>query len=194
MEESKLLKLNIQFFADENTDETENVETTENTQEEKQDNTTFTQSDVDRQISKAVESALKNGRAKWEEEKQKEIEQAKNEAEEYAKMSQKEKEDAEYQKRIDALEKREKELNDRQLLSEIETDLKDNKLPASFAQSLLAIQDNEKIKQAITDIKKDFDEAVNAQVKEALRQETPDESTAELTNNPIQAKLAKYQK
>lgn len=174
------------------TNESEQVETTENTQEEKQDNATYSQSEVDRQISKAVESALKKQRSKWEEEKEQEIEKAKNEAVEYAKMTQKEKEEAEFKKRLEQLEDREKELNNRELLSQIESDLKENELPASFAQSLLAIQDNEKIKEAITGIKKEFDEAVNAQVKEKLRQDTPEAGTKEINNDPFAAKLAKY--
>ena len=170
---TKRLPLNLQFFADENAD-TENVETTENQNEETQDNTTFTQSDVDSQISKAVDKALKNQQKKLEQEKQQAIDDAKKDAEAYAKMTAKEKEDAEYNKRLKQLEDRERELNNKQLLSEIETDLKDNQLPVAFAQSLLAIQDNEKIKEAVTGIKKEFDEAVNNAVKEALRQDPPE--------------------
>src|SRR5690625_73308 len=169
-----------------------NDETTENTQEEKQDNATFTQSEVDRQISKAVESAISKQRAKWEQEKQEEIEKAKSEAEEYAKLTQKEKEEAELTKRLEELEKREKELNNRELLGQIQSDLKENNLPAELADTLLNLQDNGKIKAKIGDIKKHIDDTVNAQVKEALRQETPTQSTREVENDPFQAKIAKY--
>ncbi|WP_337970245.1 capsid assembly scaffolding protein Gp46 family protein [Virgibacillus salexigens] len=134
---------------------------------------TFTQSEVDSQISKAVENALKKQQEKLEKQKQDEIEKAKQDAVEYAKLTQKEKEEADYKKRVESLEKRERELNNRQLLSEIESDLKESELPTAFAESLLTIQDNEKIKESIADIKKQFDEAVNAKVKEALRQDTP---------------------
>ena len=188
---NEMLKLNLQYFAEETIEDSQQEETQETT-EEQQEEPTYSQSDVDRQISKAVDSALKKQRAKWEEEKQQEIEKAKNEAEEYAKMSQKEKEEAEIKKRLEEIKKREQELNNRQLLAEIETDLKDNNLPSSFAEALLSIQDNEKIKQAITGIKKDFDEAVNAQVKEALRQDTPDEGTQDLTQDVFQQKVNKY--
>lgn len=190
----ELLKLNLQHFAEEDTTTNEEeVETTENdNDDQEQENATYSRSDVDREVSKAVEKAISNQRAKWEEEKQAEIEKERQDAVEYAKMSQKEKDEAEYKKRIDLLEKREKELNDKQLLSEIESDLKENKLPTSFAQSLLTLQDNEKIKQSITNIKKDFDEAVNAQVKEALREETPEANSEDLSDDPFKAKLAKY--
>lgn len=169
----KGLPLNLQFFADESTDENTEDENTENQTNDEQDNTTFTQSEVDSQISKAVDSALKKQQAKLEKEKQAELDKAKAEAANYAKMTQKEKEDAEHQKRVKELEDRERELNNRELLSQIESDLKENELPSAFAESLLSIQDNEKIKESITDIKKQFDEAVNAKVKEALRQDTP---------------------
>lgn len=151
---------------------TEQVEETEDAQEE-QENITYTQSEVDRQISKAVENALEKNRAKWEEEKQEQIEKERNEAAEYAKLTQKEKEEADYKKRLEELEKRERELNNRQLASQIESDLRENNLPVAFTDSLLAIQDNEKIKEAISDIKKEFVDAINTQVKDALRQDTP---------------------
>ncbi|WP_200411299.1 capsid assembly scaffolding protein Gp46 family protein [Virgibacillus salexigens] len=134
---------------------------------------TFTQSEVDSKISRAVDSALKKQQEKLEKQKQDEIEKAKQDAAEYAKLTQKEKEEADYKKRAEALEKRERELNNRQLLSEIESDLKENELPIAFAESLLSMQDNEKIKVSITAIKKQFDEAVNQAVKEKLRQDTP---------------------
>src|SRR5699024_8633241 len=74
----KGLPLNLQFFSE--SEGEENVEITENTQEDEQETTTYTQSELDRQVSKAVESAITKQRNKWEEEKQQEIEQAKNEA------------------------------------------------------------------------------------------------------------------
>src|SRR5699024_404972 len=124
------------------------VEETENTQEQEQGNTTFTRSDVDREVSKAVEKAITNQRKKWEEEKQ-----------------------AEEDKRLQELEKREKELNNRQLFPEIQSDLQENNLPKDLAELLLPIQDNEKIKTQINTIKELIDNTVNERVKETLRQD-----------------------
>src|SRR5690625_361225 len=162
-------------------DKTKVEETTEETE---QTEDTFTRSDVDREVSKAVEKAIQNQRAKWEEEKAKELEKAKNEAIEYAKMTQKEKEEAELNKRLEEIEKREAELNKRQLLTEIESDLKENELPIELADTLINLNDNEEIKSKITDLKKFVDDAVNEKVKEALRQDTPTESTGEMSNDP----------
>jgi len=171
-------------------DKTKVEETTEETE---QTEDTFTRSDVDREVSKAVEKAIQNQRAKWEEEKAKELEKAKNEAIEYAKMTQKEKEEAELNKRLEQLEARERELNRRELLTNIQNDLKENELPVELADTLITIEDNEKIKERITTIKEFIDKSVNEKVKEALRQDTPSESTGEISNDPFAAKLRKYQ-
>ncbi|MDL4842829.1 capsid assembly scaffolding protein Gp46 family protein [Aquibacillus rhizosphaerae] len=180
------LKLNLQFFADPNDppadppadppqDPPAKLELTQEELDKK------IEAEADRKLSKSLEKK----RAEWEKEKKQIEADAKKTAEEYAKLTAKEKEDAEYQKRVEALEKREQELNNKQLLSEIQTDLKDNSLPGEFAESLLTIQDNEKIKKQISVLKKSFDDAVQEKVKEALRQETPKGSTgASGSKNP----------
>ena len=170
----------------------DDVEITENQKTDEQDNTTFTQAEVDRQISKAVESALSKREAKMKEEMEQRIEQERNEAAEYAKLTQKEQEEAEFNKRLEELEKREQELNNQQLLNQIESDLKENNLPTSFSETLLSLQDNEKIKGKIVEIKEEFDAAVNEQVKEALRQDTPGQSTTEKEVDPFTAKINQY--
>src|SRR5690625_6048018 len=88
---------------------------------------------------------------------------------------------------MEELEQREKELNDRQLLNQIESDLKENNLPTSFSETLLSLQDNEKIKGKIVEIKEEFDAAVNEQVKEAHRQDTPGQSTTEKEVDPFRS-------
>src|SRR5690625_3877251 len=120
-----------------NIENEEEVKITEENNDEKQDNATFTQSEVDRQISKAVESALSRREAKLEEEYAEKIEKERQDAIQYAKLTQKEQEEAEFNKRMEELEQREKELNDRQLLNQIESDLKENNLPTSFSETLL---------------------------------------------------------
>mgnify|MGYP001757402032 FL=1 len=46
-------------------------------------------------------------------------------------------------------------------------------MPTSFAESLIHLEDNEKISDVVKEIKNDFDNAVQEQVKEATRQSTP---------------------
>lgn len=160
------LTLDIQCFAEGGEGGTD----PETPPEEKE---TFTQSEVDSQISKAVEKALQRKQADFEKQLEEKLAAERKSAEEYAKMTAKEKEEAKYQERLKELEAREKEINSRELLTQIESDLKENELPLSFAKSLLSVGDNEKIKESIAGIKKDFDTAVNEKVKEALRQDVP---------------------
>ncbi|MGP4061502.1 DUF4355 domain-containing protein [Halobacillus sp. H74] len=180
---SKLYRLNLQFFADgDNQDDNSNTDddnqdddnsSDDNTNDNNQDDQTFTKSDVDSAISKAVNTALKNQAAKLEKEKQQAIEDAKKDAAAYSKMTKQQQQDADYQKRMEKLENRERELNLKQLRTEVEGDLKEEGLPPDFAESLVAMDDNEKIKESISHIKKTFDEAVNNAVKEKLRQDPP---------------------
>jgi hypothetical protein len=137
------------------------------------------EAESDRKLAKALEKKQKE----WEEQLDQRIADAKKDAEQYAKMTQKEREDAEYKKRLEALDKRERELNTKQLRSEVETDLKDEGLPAAFADSLIKLEDNEKIKEAVSSIKEEFDAAVNNAVKEKLRQDPPETGGSKINNS-----------
>ncbi|GGJ86011.1 hypothetical protein GCM10007063_05620 [Lentibacillus kapialis] len=180
---NKLLPLNLQFFADgddnpdddpdnkPDNDKSDDPDNPDDKDPDKKD--TFTRSELDSAISKAVDTALKNQQKKFDQEKETIEENAKKQGEEYAKLTKQQQQEKDYEKRMEKLEEKERELNMRQLTSEVEADLKENSLPVDFAHSLVALEDNEKIKESIKSIKKTFDEAVNAQVKEQLRQDTP---------------------
>src|SRR5699024_12401302 len=92
-----------------------NVEITENTQEEEQENTTFTRSDVDREVSKAVQSALDKREAKHKEEMQKAIDDAIAEKERLSKLSEKEREQEHLTQREKDIAKREAEIARKEL-------------------------------------------------------------------------------
>ena len=150
----------------------ENVEITENTQEEEQENTTFTRSDVDREVSKAVQSALDKREAKHKEEMQKAIEDAIAEKERLSNLSEKERKDEELTKREQEIADRLAEIERKELKADAVSDLTDKGLPVEFADFLLS--DNaENTLTNINAFKEAFDTAVNAQVKEKLRQDTP---------------------
>ena len=200
----ELLKLNLQHFAQEpEVIPASEVETpidlenpagepeqTKNTNEPKVE--TYTRSEVDSQISKAVESALEKNRQKLEAEFNERLEAEKQEAIEYQKLTDKQKMEKDMEKRLAEIEAREKEINNRELLSKINDDLRENNLPTSLAETLVGLGDSEKIKDSIAKIKKDFDEAVNNQVKESVRQRTPEQSTTDGTIDPFEEKLKKY--
>lgn len=183
------LKLNLQHFAEPEPEPTPEPEPSklELTEEE-------LQKKIEAESDRKLQSALEKKKAEWEEEKKAIEANAKKTAEEYAKMTQKEKEDAEYQKRLKQVEQRERELNLKQLKSEVESDLKEDGLPVEFADTLINLEDNEKIKEAISVIKKQFDDAVNAKVKEALRQDPPETGNSRSTGsnfNKSKSEMAK---
>src|SRR5699024_8689714 len=146
----------------------EEVEITESTQNEEQENTTYSRSDVDREISKAVEKALKNR----DKEVETRIEKERQEAERLAKLTEKEREKEQLTKREQELDKRAKELERKELLSDAESTLREKELPVTFAGVLLG-EDADTTLDNINNFKKSFDEAVNNAVKERLRQDTP---------------------
>ena len=177
------LNLNLQFFADNDEGEPgqSNDKKSENNSGQEQE--TYTRSEVDSQISKAVETALSKRDRKHQQELDKAREEAKKEAESYAKLTEKEKKDKEIEKREQALAEKEKEFKLRELKSDVESDLKEKGLPTSFAQSLIHLEDNEQINDVVNSIKEDFDKAVQEQVKEATRQSTPSGQQSDVSSN-----------
>ena len=177
------LNLNLQFFADNDEGEPgqSNDKKPENNSVQEQE--TYTRSEVDSQISKAVETALSKRERRHQQELDKAREEAKKEAESYAKLTEKEKKDKEFEKREQALAEKEKEFKLRELKSDVESDLKEKGLPTSFAQSLIHLEDNEQINDVVNSIKEDFDKAVQEQVKEATRQSTPSGQRSDVSSN-----------
>lgn len=167
------LKLNLQHFADDDTTESEDVEMTEKQeQESEQENATYTRSDVDREVSKAVEKALKRREQKHQEELQKAVEEALAEKERLSKLSEKERKEEELTKKEKELQERLREIERKELKADAVSDLNEKGLPAEFADFLLA-EDAERTLENINNFKKAFDVAVNEAVKSKLRQDTP---------------------
>lgn len=182
MEEKDLLKMNLQYFASEDdpngeTDPVDNQDDPNGDDDGGNESSEFTQEELQEQIDDAVEARLARERKKHEKELEKVREKARADAENYAKMTEKEKEEAKLQERLDAIEERERELNNRELLTNIKSDLQDKSLPVAFADSLLLLQDNDKIKETIEEIKETWDEEIAEAKKENVRQETPKDST-----------------
>ncbi|MDW3933078.1 DUF4355 domain-containing protein [Staphylococcus saprophyticus] len=178
MDMNKFLKLNLQHFADNEGNEGEsennnNVSVNDDDQQQGEDKKGYSQSEVDSAVSKAVEKYKSKLEKQHQQELEEAKEQARKDAESYAKLTEKEKRDKELEKRENQLKERERELNLRHLKSDVEADLRENNLPTTFAEPLILIEDNEKIKESIQSIKKEFDLAVKEQVKEATRQNTP---------------------
>lgn len=192
------LTLDLQHFADPvNPEDNPNQEDKgggQNPDEDpanKQGEDTFTKSDVDREVSKAVDKALKKREEKHQEELSKAIDDAIAERERLSKLSEKERQEEELTQREQDILKREAEIKRAQLRSDAVADLQEKKLPSDFADFLLG-DDAESTLENINTFKKAFDDAVNEQVKVALRQDTPPSGNGGGTSGkvPSVAKMA----
>ena len=191
MKKDDLFNLNLQFFAENNEGDSENTnenDDNESVNDDDKKQETYTKNEVDSAISKAVDSALKKRDRKHQQDLEQVREEAKKKAESYAKLTEKEKRDKEIEEREQALAKKEKEFKLRELKSDVESDLKEKGLPTSFAESLIHLEDNEKISDVVKEIKADFDNAVQEQVKEATRQSTPSNQSSSFGNRQASGK------
>ncbi|UXU53205.1 DUF4355 domain-containing protein [Staphylococcus arlettae] len=170
---NKKLKLNLQHFADDNDPEPSSQGEGEPQDPEPTDDT-FTSSEVDSKVSKAVEKALQKKEQKHQQELEDAKAEARKEAESYAKLTEKEKYEKELSDREQQIADKERDLNLRALKSDVENDLKEQDLPTAFADTLVLLEDKEQIKSSVKEIKEQFDNAVQAQVKEVTRQNTPE--------------------
>ena len=190
MNEIKRLKLNLQHFTEDNSNNNQETDETNEVRQNSDDKKVFelTQNELDSQKHKAVNKALANQEKKFEQRLKEAVENARSEGESYAKLTQKEKEEKALSEREKAIAKREKAQTLRELESDVVADLKEQKLPTSFAKALIKIEDNEEIKSTINEIKSDFDNAVQEQVKEATRQSTPSNQSSSFGNRQASGK------
>ena len=185
MNEIKRLKLNLQHFAEDDSNNNQETEETKENSQNSDDKKVFelTQSELDSQKHKAVNTALANQEKKFEQRLKEAVKNARSEGESYAKLTEKEKKDKEFEEREQALAEKEKKFRLRELKADVENDLKDKGLPTSFAESLIYLEDNEQINEVVNAIKEDFDRAVQEQVKEATRQSTPSGQQSDVSSN-----------
>ena len=190
MNEIKRLKLNLQHFSDDNPKDPEGKDKQSRDNPGDDDKKVFeiTQNELDSQKHKAVNKALANQEKKFEQRLKEAVENARSEGESYAKLTQKEKEEKALSEREKAIAEREKAQTLRELESDVIADLKEQKLPTSFAKALIKIEDNEEIKSTINEIKSDFDNAIQEQVKEATRQSTPSNQSSSFGNRQASGK------
>ena len=173
---------------------TEGTAGTDGTGEENKGNETKTfddvlkdksyQSELDKRVSKALETA----KSKWETEKATELENAKTEAQKLAKMNADEKAKYEEEKRIAELEKREKEITTRELKAQAYETLAEKNLPKELIETL-NFTDAEACNKSIESVEKAFQSAIEKVVNNKLRGGKPPKSGQ--SNNLLQDQIAK---
>lgn len=151
-----------------------------------------TQAELDRQISKAVETALANRQVKFDQELEAAVQEAVKEERSYAKMSQAEKQEADWNKREKDLAAREAALKHKELLAEVKADLHEKGLPLELADLLAHGDDKDTILASVNVVRSLVDEAVQNGVKAALRQESPSVSNRGVQTTDPELSLAAF--
>lgn len=193
MDKLTKMPMDLQFFAEnENLDTPDLNEVSSQAGDQKNEPDLLPLNEVDRRISKAVESALEKQKAKFEKEKQEEIERVQRKTEEYSKLSEREKLEKELEEREERLKQQEREIRLAKLTNDVEIDLKEKNLPVSLAEVLINTEDIDKIKSIVNDIKATFDDAVNESVKERIRQDTPREGNSMSHSKREKASIADF--
>ncbi|WP_079708617.1 DUF4355 domain-containing protein [Paraliobacillus ryukyuensis] len=189
------LKLNIQFFGGDGGEES--VDDNQEAGDDKGSDKTPEQIEFDKQVEAESDRKLASAKKKWEQEQEAKTQQAIKDAlaeqQRLSKLSEKEREQEQLTQREKDIAKKEEEIARKQLRSEAIDDLQSKDLPSSFADFLLG-EDAEKTLENINAFKTAFDEAVNASVKEQLRQETPKDSVGGSQGNGLNKKKAEMAK
>lgn len=166
------LHISMQYFADPEGGEAgtggENGEQQEQTFDDVLKGNKAYQSEFDKRVAKAQETALQNARQKWEADAKAQA----DEAAKLAKMKADEKAEYERQKREKELSDREAAITKRELHAEAVSQLVEQGLPASLAD-LLDYTNAENCKNSMEAAKKAFNEAVEKSVNDKLKGTTP---------------------
>lgn len=133
---------------------------------------TLTQRELDSLVDKRTSKALETAKGKWQEKWEAETQAKVSKAEELAKMNAAERKAAEDKAKLDALNKREQELNMREYRYEAKAQLEEQGLPEKFVDMVLS-DDAETTKNNITSLKAEFDKSIEAAVNERLKGSTP---------------------
>ena len=145
-----------------------NNEVKENADVEVKEVKTFTQDEVDKMISKRLQSERKDIEAK--------IEAERKEAEELAKLSEQEKQKKLFEKQVREFEETKKAFEAERLLNETSKQLASKNLPIEFAEMLKG-EDAESTFNNINVFEAKFNEALEKMVTERLRGSTPKTAT-----------------
>jgi len=139
--------------------------------------TTEQQAEVDRQISKAVNNALARKADDNQAAIDKAVAEALAKAEKESKLSAAEKEELRLSEREKELEAKEKEFERKNRVVEIKGKLTDMGLPIILAEMIADKTDEDEIEEVLENLKTNWDEKLQEEVKAGARQSTPKTST-----------------
>lgn len=181
-----LIPMNLQLFADE---ETEQQETQES---EQQEQVTYTQEEFDKQLQseadKRVTEALKTAKAKWESDYKDKLKKEKDEAARLAKMSAEDRAKEEFEKQKQDFEAERKQFERDRLELQVKKNLNEQGLNESFSSFLIG-EDADSSLANIKAFKGAWDKALSEAVKEKLKGEPPKASPGQNESQDVFERL-----
>lgn len=155
----------------------EEVNNNESTEQEKQNQPDepkmLTQSELDSLMDKHAAKALEKQKADFEKKLNDALEKGKSEGERLAQMSAEQKAQEEAKQRLEELEAKERDLNQRELKVTVASTLKERELPTDLADYLVELGDADKISNVVDGLQQAVQQGINDGVKERLRQKSP---------------------
>ena len=170
MNKQFLLKLNIQYFSEE---EAATEGAAESVQAEPEFKAPSSQSELDSIVNKAVQTALNNQKNKSDEDFQKRVEAEIKKREDYAKLSETQKRDRDFEERQNKFNEEVAAFKQSQLIMEVKEDLLSKNLPVELAETFAKHGSAEEALKAVTVLERAFQDAVANAVKASARQTTP---------------------
>ncbi|QDJ58478.1 DUF4355 domain-containing protein [Weissella hellenica] len=134
---------------------------------------TLTQSELDSLMDKHAAKALEKQKADFENKLNDALEKGKSEGERLAQMSAEQKAQEEAKQRLEELEKKENELNQRELKVTVASTLKERELPTDLADYLVELGDADKISNVVDGLQQAVQQGINDGITQRLRQKSP---------------------
>lgn len=169
-----VLPFNLQFFAENDAPAENNASNkAADTAENEEAPTTFTQSQLDSEVNRAVQKALAKQQADFEAQKAEIAKNAVEKEKDYAQLSEDERKQRELDDERANFEKERAEFKHDKLVADIKVDLADKGLPTDYAELLAVEGSAEKAVERAVKLQERFNDAVAKEVKSQLAQSTP---------------------
>lgn len=174
----KYLRLNLQHFAEEATEETQTEETSEETSEEEVEDEPITlspaelQKRIESESDKKLDKVLQKEREKRDAEIEERVQKALQEDKRLSKLSETERMEEELTQREKDLQERERKIKESEVRSDAINELSNRKIDTRFVD-FLPTHDADEAFEKIKEFNELLDETINAAVKASTRQDPP---------------------
>lgn len=200
MKLEELLKMDLQYFAEEDEHDEENNKQEENDEENDEEEIELpkNQSELDALINKANQKAIRNATKGLltPEEAQQMVRDEIDKEKEYSELSEEERKQREFEDERKKFEDERKKFEYDKLIIDVKSDLVERGLPATLAEMLAVQGDKEKSLEAVVEFEKTFKQALAEERKKDYQQHVPGSGSGGGNNNgkSLGAKLGEKNK